>query len=216
MNILNPIKKISRSRKIFYSEADFQFALAWEIQKEYPDAKIRLEYCYCHPGNDLKQYIDILVVTETGWYPIELKYKTRSLSINYNGELYRLKNQSAQDQGRYDFLKDVQRIESFCKYNPEIHKGFAIFLTNDPTYWNGAKSNNTVDEEYKLIEGSIKTGTMSWAKHARGKTIESREIPIVLEQKYLIKWQDYSEFIEFKNGTFKYLILSNENNLLDE
>lgn len=214
MDIFNPITKLSRSRKIFHSEADFQFALAWEIQKEYPDAKIRLEYC--PPGNDLKQYIDIMVVTETGWYPIELKYKTRSLSINYDGELFRLKDQSAQDQGRYDFLKDVQRIESFCKYNPEMHKGFAVFLTNDSAYWNGSKGNNTVYEEYKLIDGSIKTGTMSWAKHASGKTIEGRESPIILEQKYLIEWQDYSKFVNSRYGTFKYLVLSNRDNILDK
>ena len=206
MDILNPITNLSRSRKIFHSEADFQFALAWEIQKEYPDAKIRLEYC--PPGNDSKQYIDIIVATETGLYPIELKYKTRALSINCDGELFKLKDQSAQDQGRYDFLKDVQRIEGFCKNIPEMHKGYAVFLTNDSAYWNGSKSNNTVYEEYKLIDGEIKTGTMSWGKHAKGKTIEGRESPITLEEKYLIEWQRYSEFSDSRYGTFKYLVLS--------
>jgi len=207
MNIFNAITTLSESRKIFHSEADFQFALAWEIQKEYPDARIRLEYCLS--DNNLKQYIDIMVITENGWYPIELKYKTHSLLTNYNGESFNLRDQSAQDQGKYDFLKDVQRIERFCKDNSEMHKGFAVFLTNDSVYWKESKKDNHVDEEFKLIDGSIKTGAMSWAKHAGGGTIEKRESPIILKQKYLIDWRDYSHFANLRYGTFKYLVLSN-------
>jgi len=40
-----------------------------------------------------------------------------------------------------------------------------------------------VYEEYKLIGDSIKTGTMSWAKHASGKTIEGRESPAIFGRK---------------------------------
>jgi hypothetical protein len=39
------IKSLSKNRKIFVSEADFQFALAWEIKQNMPQAEVRLESC---------------------------------------------------------------------------------------------------------------------------------------------------------------------------
>lgn len=44
MDLIFPLSQLRNQRKIFHSEADFQFALAWGIQKYYPEAKIRLEY----------------------------------------------------------------------------------------------------------------------------------------------------------------------------
>lgn len=44
LDIEKCMKSLSEKRPIFHSEADFQFALAWEIQKEYPKANVRLEY----------------------------------------------------------------------------------------------------------------------------------------------------------------------------
>jgi len=45
---------------------------------------------------------------------IELKYKTRALSLEINGEWFRLKDQAAQDIARYDFIKDLHRLEELC------------------------------------------------------------------------------------------------------
>ena len=46
MDIVKVINSLKAKRKVFYSEADFQFALAWEIQKYYNNAKIRFEQCH--------------------------------------------------------------------------------------------------------------------------------------------------------------------------
>ena len=62
MDIINSLKLLSDSRKVFHSEADFQFALAWEIQKLYPDAKIRLEYCPASITPNI--HIDMLVIID--------------------------------------------------------------------------------------------------------------------------------------------------------
>ncbi len=45
MYINSFIKSLSKNRKIFVSEADFQFALAWEIKQNMPQAEVRLESC---------------------------------------------------------------------------------------------------------------------------------------------------------------------------
>jgi hypothetical protein len=35
---------LAAERPLFHSEADFQFALAWLIQRQHPEATVRLEY----------------------------------------------------------------------------------------------------------------------------------------------------------------------------
>ncbi len=46
---------------------------------------------------------------------IELKYKTRHLLGIVGGEIYDLGDQAAQDLGRYDFFKDIERLERFVR-----------------------------------------------------------------------------------------------------
>lgn len=45
MDITKILNNLSNKRKIFVSEADFKFALAWEIKSEILEAEVRLEYC---------------------------------------------------------------------------------------------------------------------------------------------------------------------------
>ena len=116
---------INNLRPVFHSEADLQFALAWEIKKTYSTAKVRLEYPKEVDGKMI--YVDIVVLYNNKEYYIELKYKTKLCNTKIGAEEYNLKNQSAQNLGRYDFLKDVQRVE-------KLGKGYAIMLTNDMSY----------------------------------------------------------------------------------
>ena len=67
---------LQKKRPIFHSEADFQFALSWEIKSHYPDANVRLEYCPSIPPN---VHIDILLFYCNETISIELKYKTAKL-----------------------------------------------------------------------------------------------------------------------------------------
>ena len=53
--------------------------MAWIIKEEYPNAKVRLEYC---PSFDLSMHIDILVIIDSKWIHIELKYKTKECIKN--------------------------------------------------------------------------------------------------------------------------------------
>ena len=72
------MQKLKEKRTIFVSEADFQLELAWIIKDEYPNAKVRLEYS---PAFDLSMHIDILVIIDRKWIPIELKYKTKRVGF---------------------------------------------------------------------------------------------------------------------------------------
>jgi len=143
MNIAAVIASLSRKRKVFHSEADFQFALAWEIHELYPDCHIRLEYTPAVIDSTVR--IDICVLLKGELIPIELKYLKKRLHYQDGDEIYKLRENGEQDLSRYDFLKDIQRIEYFKQNISNISRGYAILLTNDPAYWKVGSKRVTID-----------------------------------------------------------------------
>src|SRR4029077_4221383 len=101
--------------------------------------------------------------------PIELKYKTRKLSLEISGETYSLRNHSAQDTGRYDFIKDISRLEAITASYPEA-LGYAILLTNEGAYWKGKSSKRTVDAAFRLHEDRVLAGECAWSKRPSAGT----------------------------------------------
>ena len=130
LNLYTVIERLKSKRKSFGSEADFQLELAWNIRELYPEAQIRLEFC---PDFAPSMRVDILVLMDDRWIPIELKYKTKAYWKVINGELFSLKNHAAQDLGRYDYLRDLQRLEYLKENAPLFEEGYKLYLTNDQT-----------------------------------------------------------------------------------
>ena len=128
IKITDVLNELSKNRPVFHSEADFQHALAWRIHEKYPDFNIRLEKRVIL--NEKEIYFDIFIFKDNKIVAVEVKYKTKNLDTGVTSEKFSLKNQGAQDQGRYDFVKDISRLEkaleTYCDST-----GFAIFLTND-------------------------------------------------------------------------------------
>jgi hypothetical protein len=77
-------------------------------------------------------HVDIWVERNGEVLAIELKYKTKALQTSERGEEFVLQNHSAQDIARYDFIKDVWRVETIVA-NYTHASGYAILLTNDPS-----------------------------------------------------------------------------------
>ncbi len=194
---------LSALRPVFHSEADLQHAFAWGVHEAAPDCKIRLEFPF--PSRERRRYLDIWLPDEG--IAIELKYPTRNLKLRQRGESYSLRDQSAQDLGRYDFLKDIQRLELLCEKWGACRAGLAVLLTNEPLYWKPPLSKTTVDAALRLHEGRTVTGEMAWASHAGPGTMEGREPPVHLRGSYDLRWQDYSSHPE-KYGKFRYLAVS--------
>lgn len=205
INLHDQMNMLMKKRTIFHSEADFQFALAWEIQKAYPDANVRLEYC---PAKYPNMHLDMLVKIGEMGFPIELKYKTLITQMEVDGEYYNLKNHGAQDLGRYDYLIDVERIELLKNTISTFEKGYAIMLSNDPSYWVVPRSSKeTVCDSYRIHEGCKKSGTLSWIGNPGAGTIKNRERSINLAGDYMLQWKEYSKLSSARNGTFRYLLL---------
>ncbi len=121
--------------RIFCNEADFQHSLAMELEKHYQGqgVDVRLEFPI-DPSNS--EHFDIMIIAGNTKCPIELKYKTKKKTIKdrFGQVLFTLKNQSAQIIGRYNYLKDIHRIEQYKANNSFCQNGFAILLTNDYLY----------------------------------------------------------------------------------
>ncbi len=204
--IENILEELSTERPIFHSEADFQHALAWQIHERHRDARIRLE---TNIGlGDRREYVDILVGIENKKYPIELKYKTKKLDIvDKHGEEFHLLNQSAQDIGRYDFIKDITRVERFVDANPGS-TGWAILLTNDRTYWEETKR-KTVDEKFRVHHGRVLDGVLEWGIGVSKGTTRGRAEAHRLNRLYELRWADYFslEGVENQDARFRYLLV---------
>ena len=140
LDILSRMKGLAQDRPIFHSEADFQHALAWHIHEVMPDCRVRLEFkpqAKSCPGKNkscLGMYLDIWLESMGVAVAVELKYRTQKLVLERTGESFALRNQAAQPLGRYDFIKDIRRLERVVADGP-AETGFAVLLTNDPSYW---------------------------------------------------------------------------------
>ena len=200
MLIATLMKGLALDCPIFRSEADFQHALALHVRKI--TSRIRLEF---PPFPDERMSLDM-------WLPdmgiaIELKWGTRGLKVERDGGGFELGDQGGQPQLRYDFVKDVQRLEHVTgKYDP-ADAGFAVLLTNDPSYWNPPRKKDPVDAKFRIHEGAVVGGKMEWSSTASRGTKEGREDPIELNGSYACRWRDYLILEGEKYGRFQYLAI---------
>jgi hypothetical protein len=205
LDIERVLISLSDKRPIFHSEADLQHSLAWELREHYPDCQIRLE-TKVH-GAGTKVYLDILCEYQGRKYAIELKYKTLAFDCYMNGEPFFLSNQGAQDIGRYDVLKDIQRLEEMV-VSGVADEGTLIFLTNDKSYYvEPIKETATVDQDFRLHQGKVVAGQLRWGEQTGKGTMKNREAAIQLKGSYRMNWESYSKIDDTSRGEIRYLIL---------
>ena len=207
----NEINQLSRSRKIFHSEADFQHSLGLLLSKKF-NFQVRLETPFeiPHYNNEsnkkMKVELDIFMPKEK--IGIELKYKTKKGTFERHGETFNLKQHGAQNLGRFDYFDDIRRLQ-FLKKHGIIEKGYAIFLTNDPLYWKPIKgknfSSNFSMEDERIIESNTKLG---WTGNPSEGSVTKKRLypnnPIILDNKHQLKWHEFSNL---RGLSFKYLMI---------
>ena len=203
LEITEIMKNLAECRPIFHLEKDFQLALSMQIQTK-QGVQVRPEYPF-RDEEKKRKYLDIWIRNRK--VAIELKYKTQNLKTDKNNEDFRLRNQGAQDEGRYDFLKDVERLEKMID-DGQAKAGFAILLTNDHLYWTHQGRDTTsfnfrLEKERKIHKGE----EMMWKfPRAIPKSMKKREKSIILRSSYELEWRPYSS-CEVENGRFKYLAI---------
>ncbi|MYC32404.1 MAG: hypothetical protein F4X64_04430 [Chloroflexi bacterium] len=206
LDIHNLMTSLALRRALFHSEADFQQELALEIRRAWVDCPIRLEFPP-FPDRDKRMAFDIWLPGVD--IPIELKYFIRKYDGTVAGERFSLANQAARDHKRYDFLRDIQRIEDIAAYYESAYCGFAVLLTNDPLLWERREPADVVDAEFHIYDGRrIGDSNMHWSNSASDGTKRSREEPISLSRSYVLNWRNYSALGEKRGERFRYLAVS--------
>lgn len=196
------MEELARERPVFHSEADFQHALAWQIHRTNPGHAVRLEH---KPRANSAMYVDIWMATVG--VVVELKYRTRELDCEVQGEPFLLRDQAARPPSRYSFMRDIQRIEDFVSTVPDVRSGLAVMLTNDSLYWNRPSRRNLVDAEFHLHEGRRVGSEMAWSKRASDGTRKGREATILLTGAYHLQWRDYASVGAGRHARFRYLAI---------
>lgn len=203
--LIDPVdimQALARRRPIFHSEADFQHAFAWEIHRSAPECDIRLEVPVRATTGAI--HLDLLARSTLGQMAIELKYKTRSLTAALDGEDFHLMSHAAQDLGRYDFFKDLNRIEAFARAGPE-RTGYAIFLTNDSAYWKAPSAVAHGYAGFAMNDGRDIAGNLCWGERASEGTRRGRQENIGIRGCYRLQWTPYSSLAVKSYGEFRYL-----------
>lgn len=198
---LNELKKLmdelSKERKLFHSEADFQHALSYLIHKKYPNTQIRLE------KKISEFYIDIIIHDKIT-IGIELKYKTKKFNYSELGEQFDLKSVNAHNFACLYFRKDISRLETL-KNSKKINKGFVIFLTNDSNYFNkNSSSKQPIYENIKIYDNNKIKKKVDWLGSSESKNSISKQNIPDLKNEYICNWNQYSKC---DDEEFKYLLL---------
>ena len=221
------LKGLARSStEPYLSEAQFQFDLAWALQNKaccYNIKKILLECTALMHYNKRFEYDIIVLFEDNTFIAIELKYKTSKANING----VHLVQQAGQPGTKYDYLWDVHRIELLKTYytglsiiNNEYHRnskilnaatclgGYAIFLTNDSSYYNGNEKNNESAFNFRLQSGRhiAQKTDLNWVYRASDipTWMASRKTFQFIDDHTLDNWENFSSYSE--NKYFKYLI----------
>lgn len=195
------MQALARKRALFHSEADFQHALAWEVQTAHPDAKIRLEKRVAtNPNID----VDVLIELDGFVLGVELKYPRRGMTAEVDGELFTLAT-GADDHGRYFAVEDCARLERLVAAGT-IQSGVLVLLTNVANVWEQPASRRPVlYDAFRLHDGHILQGKMAWGDWGSpGGRPTGATGEITLIGTYPLVWHDYSTVAGVQ---FRYLLV---------
>jgi hypothetical protein len=173
---------LAARRPVFHSEADFQFALAWEVQKQDSGMEVYLE---TRPAEGV--HLDLAFERDGHFTALELKYLTRSWSGPVKDQQFDLKNHSAHDLRRYDVVKDITRIEKFTALRPGSN-GAVVVLTNDPAF-SAPTSSSANDAAFRIHEGARLEGARRWLRAPVGVGVRD---DLELSHSYELHWSEYS------------------------
>ena len=236
--MINSMSSLAQRRPVFHSEDDYKFELAQELAIQDNEFDVRLEkpkIIKMQKKNGIyinkRCPIDIILRKNNIEYPVELKYKTRESYYQIDDELFELTNHGACDTGRYNFRKDIYRVEQYLKNNPIADGGIVIFLTNESKYMDDVSEKDSLDRNYSIHQNAkiskidkdwnydalpckkyrfykreklyknTDNGTLHW-------TSESEYFyKLNLFRSYKIIWREYSNI---ENDIFSYILIEIE------
>ena len=219
------VQFLSGENVLFSNESDLQLRLSCYLKLSGHYDRVEVEYYV--PFQELQRldpslttanlpwdsdlYIDIVVEKDGQFVPIELKYPTKDIwgaftrfGVAVTAKVPMLKNQGAQDIVRYNYWKDVRRIEALRQaYAATIAGGLAVMVTNDPSYQKSPTSGSVGYGPFCIEDGRVvkqpQNCDMSWQN---GVSVAKDHPNFQIFGNYSIKWQSMP-----KMKGFSYIIL---------
>ena len=172
-----------------YAEATVQHKIGIELYK-----RLGVESVLERKVPGRNEYMDVYSEADGIRYGVELKYKTR----RHANTSFEYTSQGAQNNGRYDYIWDVYRLETY-KSAGLIDVGYAIFLTNDPSYWTQCRQGTGV-AAFDLSSGRSLAGIYHPMWIGRTKTIK-------LTGNYPLSWSTPTASLPTGAEGFRYCII---------
>jgi hypothetical protein len=175
-----------RLEGVFHKEDHFKLELGLILNKLLEDqgagGTVRLEWATEAAGD-----VDLSIRTQNRVIPIELKYKTKSAEVHDTrfNEKFRLARQGDYDRGMYGFIEDISNLETLVDEYDTY--GYAIFLTNDPNYWETKEG--AVYDPLRIYDGRVLEGELNWTEE---RSWNQGRDSICLDHRYELDWIDYS------------------------
>ena len=197
--ILNQINNaLHEHQGFFHSEKEIQIFLAEYFRGSSLYENVFLEYYVGinqlpnYPwGNDNKISIDIVLKNENQYYPIEIKFKTATQILPhfvFDTETHvTLENHGAQTIGRYDFWKDIKRLELFEETFENVQRGIMLFVSNDPSYRQPPRNNDIGGAPFSIYQGrQVNANTfLNWNQEL---SVSNGRPGFLLTHGYMINW----------------------------
>ena len=205
LDIEDFFKNIGASPILLNNELHLQMLLAQYLQNkgykifyEYfvPTDSLNGKYPWKNKNGNLQEmYIDLVVSdnNQKEYVPIEIKYKTRKL--NQTAVIFNktqngvdvLRDQGAQELGRYGFWKDIYRLELVRNTFSAVKNGISLFVTNDPAYVNNPDDTSVNYYDFHVKDGRTKvTGRLAWQN--KKSKISKGNPDFTLAGTYYILW----------------------------
>ena len=201
-NVITEImKEYAATGRVFFNEAHFQYEFTLELFNLLGSKDWRYEIEY-HQSSNWK--IDLVVTNNKSGekYAIEFKYKTKAELVEIRpGLIINLKNQSAQDESRYNCWMDISRIEELTTLG--FKGGFFLFITNDEKLIQPVKNKNQ-DYQFDISAGSQPKypSPLSW-KDPNLSTAKKYPKKLYIKNSYTFEYSSYEK--PFEN--YKYLVV---------
>lgn len=197
---------IEENQRFLFNELELQMLVARRLEQDFKADDgyiVHLEYRLPKGWNDdfdkayapwgETPYFDIVLehIVENNpsqYIGIELKYKLKEVKLKEEDTEFKrfgesgqkgiklVSNQAAENEGRYDFWKDVKRLELLAEhFKDSVIGGIAIFLTNQSSYY--SKKDDT-SYKYSAFNFSSKKGKkpLNWNHKAKSE-LDQEVIP---------------------------------------
>ena len=213
--IRNAMKSMAKSRPVFHGEADFRLSLAREIYRKYKTKNKKKPLIFSEwPCRQMRIDLAIkksfqLATACKADIAFEFKYGPKRWDGQINGVQYNLKNAPEPPVRRYNFWKDVSRLEKLVKAEM-IKRGYALIFTHNKAYWEKDEGKKHKGKKYKagfqLYEGFKVPRKLKWPAGTPCSMKKWKPKPIHLQGKYIPNWQPY--FKDEEQGIeIRYLLL---------